>query len=582
MSASSAYAAEQLTLWTPTNANGDRAPQENQVGYPAGIQHMRVHTADADDSGYTFLLGAAVVEHRGTLFVSWANGLENENDAASQVTRGRLSRDGGNSWSPPFVIAPRIDDQPGLYNAHGSFLSDADALYAFIPMERSAGKSRPGLLTRLFRYDQSGERWTLEKDLIGGFYPMDNPRRRADGRWVMGGIDQESKPAVAISESPDVTGAWKVRRIESVPSGFETSVWVDGERVTAFIRNSVADEAGDLYLAAVRSDDGGESWKLPQPVHVPSSRFPAVDSKVFAGRLSNGQGYLVYNMPVGRNGSDRRFLAIAVTAPGGQKFEKVFAIRAFGETGPRTAGHYKGVGWQYPYAYESDGKLYIVYARAKEDCDMSIVPVESLAVDANSTPLAPDELPRPYFTHHYAYRNLGAGSSWGQTALVDLDKDGDLDFTTGLRGGDIQWFEYQGRKPWARHLLGSDSPSDVGGAAFDVNGDGWIDFVAGGAWYEKCRRRRRHRHLRQALGTRAHECERRPRALRLFREPDDPPLAILHVIEVSVFGADQQVAAPVAVPVDRRRARGVPGENSVGERAHVDECRRAVLFADVP
>jgi hypothetical protein len=36
---------------------------------------------------------------------------------------------------------------------------------------------------------------------------------------------------------------------------------------------------------------------------------------------------------------------------------------------------------------------------------------------------------------------------------------------------------------WVRHRLGERSPSDVGGAAMDVDGDGWIDFVTGGAWY---------------------------------------------------------------------------------------------------
>ena len=40
---------------------------------------------------------------------------------------------------------------------------------------------------------------------------------------------------------------------------------------------------------------------------------------------------------------------------------------------------------------------------------------------------------------------------------------------------------------WTRHLLGTDSPSDVGGVALDVDGDGWIDFVAGGAWYRNSR-----------------------------------------------------------------------------------------------
>ena len=30
------------------------------------------------------------------------------------------------------------------------------------------------------------------------------------------------------------------------------------------------------------------------------------------------------------------------------------------------------------------------------------------------------------------------------------------------------------------------SASDVGGAAFDVDGEGWLDFSTGGAWYRNC------------------------------------------------------------------------------------------------
>jgi hypothetical protein len=36
-------------------------------------------------------------------------------------------------------------------------------------------------------------------------------------------------------------------------------------------------------------------------------------------------------------------------------------------------------------------------------------------------------------------------------------------------------------------LLGETSPSDVGGAALDVDGDGWIDWIAGGVWYRNSR-----------------------------------------------------------------------------------------------
>ncbi len=79
------------------------------------------------------------------------------------------------------------------------------------------------------------------------------------------------------------------------------------------------------------------------------------------------------------------------------------------------------------------------------------------------------------------------GDLYGQTALVDVDKDGDLDFVTGRSEGDIYWYEYQGPERWVRHLLGPKSPSEVGAAALDVDGDGWADLVCGGGWYRNPR-----------------------------------------------------------------------------------------------
>src|SRR5687767_2666026 len=88
------------------------------------------------------------------------------------------------------------------------------------------------------------------------------------------------------------------------------------------------------------------------------------------------------------------------------------------------------------------------------------------------------------FRHHFIDRDL-PGDSYGQTSLVDVDKDGDLDFITGGKDAQksVYWFEFRAPGDWARHLLGTQHPSDVGGTAFDVDGDGWIDHVAGGVWY---------------------------------------------------------------------------------------------------
>ena len=87
------------------------------------------------------------------------------------------------------------------------------------------------------------------------------------------------------------------------------------------------------------------------------------------------------------------------------------------------------------------------------------------------------------FRHHFIQQKL-PGDAWGQTSLADIDRDGDLDFVLGRRKGVILWYEYRAADSWRRHVIGERSPSDVGGLTLDVDGDGWLDMVAGGAWYE--------------------------------------------------------------------------------------------------
>ena len=75
------------------------------------------------------------------------------------------------------------------------------------------------------------------------------------------------------------------------------------------------------------------------------------------------------------------------------------------------------------------------------------------------------------------------GGKYGQTSLVDMDGDGDLDFISGSRGGNVWWFEYRAADDWVRHRIGVGAQTDVGGVAFDVNGDGLIDQISGSTLY---------------------------------------------------------------------------------------------------
>ena len=92
------------------------------------------------------------------------------------------------------------------------------------------------------------------------------------------------------------------------------------------------------------------------------------------------------------------------------------------------------------------------------------------------------------------------GKQYGQTSLVDVDKDGDLDFISGENAGRIFWFEYQGPDKWVRHLLAAKAATEVGGTAVDIDGDGWVDQVSGAAWYRNTGRPRDEEFVRHDFG----------------------------------------------------------------------------------
>ena len=75
--------------------------------------------------------------------------------------------------------------------------------------------------------------------------------------------------------------------------------------------------------------------------------------------------------------------------------------------------------------------------------------------------------------------------NWGQTGVADVDKDGRLDFVAGNYDG-IYWWQNPGTLSgeWKKHTIAIGSPSLVGGAATDVDGDGWIDWVSSEFWFK--------------------------------------------------------------------------------------------------
>jgi hypothetical protein len=75
------------------------------------------------------------------------------------------------------------------------------------------------------------------------------------------------------------------------------------------------------------------------------------------------------------------------------------------------------------------------------------------------------------------------GERMGQTSLVDVDRDGDLDWVFGC-SGEMYWYEFVSPSKWFLHEIGNGASTDVGGCPADINQDGWVDFVVGDSWYE--------------------------------------------------------------------------------------------------
>jgi FG-GAP-like repeat len=96
----------------------------------------------------------------------------------------------------------------------------------------------------------------------------------------------------------------------------------------------------------------------------------------------------------------------------------------------------------------------------------------------------------PRFQHHFIDQTLPLTDrlvgDYGLTALADIDHSGHLAFVVGGRSPRperLYWYEYQSADKWVRHDVGNGYQSDVGLAAIDVDGDGWIDLVCSGVWF---------------------------------------------------------------------------------------------------
>lgn len=359
-----------LRFWS-----GPPIPESQEyLSPPDAVTHV---TVDAPRDGrYTFLHGAAIVSHKGRLYANWANSPVDEN-SPDETLQGSTSTDGGLTWAPRQMIARAPEG--GLNLSHAAYLSLNGQLWTFAArfgaMREGVGVNFPDLRVEAFALDDKTSRWTSRGIVARDMWPYVEPIRLRTGNWITAGQGTSGEPGVLISDGNDVT-RWRTIRIPmspDMPQGYgETTLLpiAGGRELLALVR-----PGGGIGVAwASVSRDGGETWTPTR-----RTNYPIGIAKMYAGRLSTGQPYVVANFPaLGR--SDRDTLVIAVGKPGEDTVGRIYQVRS-GAPRPAYAGFAKVAQFSYPYAHEHDGKLYIVYSVGKEECGLSIIPVWALKAE---------------------------------------------------------------------------------------------------------------------------------------------------------------------------------------------------------
>ncbi|MBW7454333.1 sialidase family protein [Paenibacillus sepulcri] len=339
-------------------------PQPSEMPYPSGMTRILAHDGRRDL--LPFLHDCTITSHGGKLYLGWYNSTDAE-ICGSSLIRGRYSEDGGESWSEVFNVVGEIGSAEEHF-VPASFFVHEDKLFSLIT---EMGGKNLSISLDLFEAPQSSlDDWRRISVISGGFLSNSPPILMDTGDYIAGVWmplkgETPAFPAVLISQGSDIAKPWRCSFLYDplAPGAVkircpEITLVVQGSTVTAYVRNDEG-KHGDPTSGAsfvFTSGDYGESWSKPAKI-----TMPVGNCKMFAGILSDGRRYMIYNNDQGY--FKRGLLCMALTEPGEVEYTKVYKLFEGG------AAEFDGRGgiWFYPCACEQEGFLYIACTMQEHD-----------------------------------------------------------------------------------------------------------------------------------------------------------------------------------------------------------------------
>ena len=336
-----------------------------------------------------------VVYFKGVLYVSWEHHLRDENACGQQILTVR-SLDQGKTWTPaqeqfPSLdrMVPASDPYRGTrFQTSQGFIVVDDTLYAVTDVcdwtASGRKKGRPrikiGRLCRSVHADGAlgDPLWLLPEapQPVEGFpaFPAGAPALVEKINQYFLEIGHEIQ--IDFSMSPHPVSDDNHRMSEpAAPWRLPDGGWVKIYRDNGSADEESVEEAqgskSQRNYAAFTFDDG-KTWTVPT-----RTNFPDASSHAAAGRLPDGQIYVISNiLPMATDDGGRFLLAISLSRDG-LNFDRTAVIRAVPPP-IRYEGRSKDIGYQYPHATVAGPDLWVVYSVNKEDIEIARIPLSDL------------------------------------------------------------------------------------------------------------------------------------------------------------------------------------------------------------